>query len=865
MNEDLEKQVNKFQLNKTITSKLKRLLIIVIAAFFFSFKTLAQVKDTTIVNLNYLSPNKYTIDKITVTGTLFMDRNILVLISGLSREQVISVPGDELRKAVEVLWKQGLFSDVKIFCTGVNENKINLDIQLVERPRLSKYGIKGLSKGETKNIKEELDLESGQIITENLTTKSLNKIKAFFYKKGYFNTAVTIKTEPDPDPKKNGQLIMRILVSKGQRVKVYNMIIEGNNKVSDRKLLASMKTPKRKKNKLNMFASSKFIETAYEEEKPKILEKYATMGYRDAQIEKDSIYKISPNLLNIMIKVKEGKQYYFRNIEFIGNTKYPNAELAKILGIKKGEIFNQSKLESRLFMNPSGYDISSLYMDDGYLFFNVSPVEVNVENDSIDLEIRIYEGKQATINKVIVTGNDKTSDHVILRQLRTVPGDKFSRANIQRSIRELSQLNYFNPEKLGVNPIPNPQNGTVDIEYKVVEKPSDQIEASGGWGGQGGFIGTIGLSLNNFSTKRMFTKGAWDPLPAGDGQRVSLRVQSNGPGYRTYNFSFSEPWLGGKKPNSFSFSVYHSVQTNIQIYGLVNNKNNPNYQYLKTTGVTLSLGKYLKWPDDYFTISNSLNFQHYNFKDAALPASYFGLSSALGFSKGHSNNINFQNVISRSSVDQPIFPTDGSTFTLTTQVTPPYSLFRPNTDYKTMSPEAKYKLLEYYKWKVEAIWFHKIVGKLVLASSFKFGFLNYYNKDVGYSPFERFKLGGTGLVGWNLYGSEVISQRGYDQYTTGSGAVNFNKYTLELRYPISTNPSATVYVHSFLEGGNAFYSMKDYNPFKLYRTAGVGVRFFLPMFGLLGLDCGWRFDDAPHNQSASQKKFLFQFFLGPQF
>jgi outer membrane protein insertion porin family len=838
---------------------LRRILIITTAIFIFSAKLFAQGNDSDYINLNYLSPNKYTIDKITVTGTLFMDKNILILISGLSKDQEINVPGEELRKAVEVLWKQGLFSDVKIFCTGINGNKIDLDIQLTERPRLSKYSIKGLRKAETKNVKEELDLESGQVITENLTNKTLNKIKAYFYKKGYFNALVTVKNEPDPA--KPGQQIMRISVSKGPRVKVYNITIEGNEKVIDRKLLASMKKPKRKKNKLNIFASSKFIEETYNEEKPKILEKYASMGYRDAQIEKDSIYVISPNLVNIVIKVKEGKQYYFRDISFIGNTKYTNAELAKVLGIKKGEIFNQSKLDSRLFMNPSGYDISSLYMDDGYLFFNINPVEINVENDSIDLEVRIYEGKQATINKVMVTGNDKTSDHVILRQIRTVPGDKFSRSNIQRSIRELSQLNYFDPEKLGVNPIPNPQNGTVDIEYKVVEKPSDQIEASGGWGGMGGFIGTVGLSLNNFSTKRMFTKGAWDPLPAGDGQRVSLRIQSNGLGYRTYNFSFSEPWLGGKKPNSFTFSIYHSVQTNLYVGGF--GKNDERYQYLRTTGVTLSLGKYLKWPDDYFTVSNSLNYQHYKFKDNG----YFGFGgkSGLGFTEGNANNINFQNVISRNSTDQPIFPMDGSTFTLTTQVTPPYSLLRGNADYKTMSAEDKYKWLEYYKWKVEAIWYHKIVGKLVLASSFKFGFLNYYNKDVGYSPFERFKLGGTGLVGWNLYGSEVISQRGYDQYTEGSGAVNFNKYTLELRYPISTNPSATVYVHSFLEGGNAFYSIKDYNPFKLYRTAGVGVRFFLPMFGLLGLDCGWRFDNAPNNQPISQKKFLFQFFLGPQF
>lgn len=824
-----------------------------------SGSAVAQSDDSLLVKLNYKSPLKYQIAEITVTGTQFMDKNVLVLVSGLSKGQFIDIPGHETKKAVETLWKQELFSDVKIIITKIKDNQIYLNIHLTERPRLSKYSIRGLRKSETKNVKEELDLEADQIITDNLISKTRNKVKNYFYKKGYYNAQVNVVV--DPDPAKPGRQIMRIQIAKGQRVKVYDIIIEGNEKVKDSKLIASMKKPIAKRNKWNVVGSSKFIEEAYLEERPKIIEKYASLGYRDASIIKDSIYQIRPNLINIVIKVNEGHKYYFRNITFTGNTLHKTADLAKILGIKKGEIFNQTKLDSRLYMNPAGFDISSLYMDDGYLFFNINAVETNVENDSIDLEIRIYEGKQATINKVIVTGNDKTSDHVIIRQLRTVPGDKFSRANIQRSIRELAQLNYFDPEKLGVNPIPNPQNGTVDIEYKVVEKPSDQIEASGGWGGMGGFIGTVGLSLNNFSTKRMLQKGAWDPLPAGDGQRVSLRVQSNGPGYRTYNFSFSEPWLGGKKPNSFTFSVYHSVQTNIYLNGTINSKNSPGYQFLRTTGVTLSLGKYLKWPDDFFTVSNSINYQRYKFKDNG----YFGLGGnyGLGFTEGYANNINFQNVISRNSTDQPIFPMDGSSFVMTTQLTPPYSLFRTNN--KNISAQDKFRFLEYYKFKVEAIWYHKLVGKLVLASSFKFGFLNYYNSDIGYSPFERFKLGGTGLVGWNLYGSEVISQRGYDQYTTGSGAVNFNKYTLELRYPISTNPSATVYVHAFAEGGNAFYKMRDYNPYKLYKTSGVGVRFFLPMFGLLGLDCGWKFDDAPNNPTVNQKKFLFQFFLGPQF
>lgn len=848
--------MNKYQIN--IKSSFTTILLIVVSIITLNNTAFSQTNDSNYINLNYLNPNKYQIGKITVSGSQYMDKNVIVLISGLSTGLIISVPGEELRKALEILWKQELFSDVKIYCTSLKENIIDLEIYLKERPRLSKYSIRGLRKSETKNVKDEIGFESDQIITDNLINKTSNKVKNYFYKKGFFNTKVFITTEDDKQ--KSGRKIMRIYVDKGKRVKLYDINVIGNEKVSDRKLISVIKKPKPKKNKINIFASSKFIEETYEEEKQKIISKYANLGYRDAMIIGDSIYKIKPNLLNIDIYVKEGKRYYFRNITYNGNTKYTDVELSKLLGIKKGEIYNQSKLDSRLNMSADGYDISSLYMDDGYLFFNINPVETNVENDSIDLEIRIYEGKQATINKVIVSGNDKTSDHVILRQLRTVPGDKFSRANIQRSIRELAQLNYFDPEKLGVNPIPNPQNGTVDIEYKVVEKPSDQIEASGGWGGMGGFIGTVGLSLNNFSTKRMLKKGAWDPIPAGDGQKVSLRVQSNGLGYRTYNFSFNEPWLGGKKPNSFSFTIFHSLQTNLYIGGFT--KKDDQYQYLRTTGVMLSLGKYLKWPDDYFTISNSLNYQRYNFKDKG----YFGFGgeTGLGYSKGYSNNINIQTTLSRNSTDQPIFPMGGSSFTLTTQFTPPYSLIN-GKDYSKISMEDKFRWLEYYKWKIEATWFHKVVGKLVLATSFKFGFLNYYNKNVGYSPFERFKLGGTGLVGWNLYGSEVIAMRGYDQFTKGSGAVNYDKYTIELRYPISLNPSATVYIHTFVEGGNAFYSLKDYNPFKIYRTAGTGVRFFLPMFGLLGLDCGWKFDNAPFNETVSQKKFLFQFFLGPQF
>lgn len=821
------------------------------AALLFAFlKGTAQIRDCSGLQLNYENPAKFVIGGISVTGTETFDKNILTLLSGLSLNQTITLPGDEIKVAMQKIWDQKLFSNVEIRCTGIDGNKIFLNIQVEERPRLSKYSIRGLKKSETKNLREEITLQKNQIITENLVNKTRKEIFDYFYEKGFYNTNVDITREEDPDMPNS--LMLRINVNKGKRVKLNEYVFIGNNNLESAKIRRMLK-PKQKHRKINQFASSKFVEETFEEAKPKIVTKYHSMGYRDATIEYDSVKRISANRVNLVMKINEGEKFYFRNIIWIGNTKYSSGFLDSVLAIKKGDIFDQSKLDTRLFMNPSGYDISSIYMDDGYLFFSVMPVEVLVENDSIDLEIRIHEGKQATIENVFISGNDKTSDKVILRTLRTRPGEKFSRSDIQRSMRELAQMGYFDAEQLDVNPIPNPQKGTVDIEYKVVEKPSDQIEASGGWGGFSGFVGTVGLSLNNFSSKKMFQKGGWNPVPSGDGQRLTLRAQSNGLGYQGYNFSFTEPWLGGKKPNSFTLSLFHSVQTNFR------RKDDPGRADFTTTGGTVLLGKLLKWPDDYFTWSNSLTFQHYTLQQ------WSNFGSEIGFTDGYANNLSFTSTISRNSVDNPIYPRSGSNFTLNMQFTPPYSLFNQK-DYTNLSAQDRFKWVEYHKWKFDAAWYIEPVKKLVITPQFRFGFIGLYDRNIGYSPFEQFRVGGSGLVGFTVYGTDIVSQRGYADGTisapTGGNGTKpiFTKYTLEMRYPVSLNPSATIYPLVFLEAGNTWSSGRMYNPFDVKRASGVGIRLFLPMFGMLGFDYAWGIDNPVRSQRGQ-----FHFFLGQQF
>lgn len=787
------------------------------------------------VSIDYAIPKEYKIGGITVSGTQHLDDNVLIMLSGLTVGDKIQVPGDKFSKAIENLWKQGLFEDVKISALKIQDNNIFLNIYLVERPRLSKFSFKGVSKSEADDIREKIKLIKGKVLTDFLISSTTTTIKDFFVNKAYINVSVDIKQEPDTSLINSVALIIHI--KKGQKIKINDIVFHGNTEFTNKKLWRMMKDTK-KKVWYNIFSSSKYLEENFLKDKTKIIEKYNQKGYRDAKIVKDTVYKFSENRVNIELSIDEGKKYFFRNINWVGNSKYGSKELNSILGIKRGDVFDQSVLDAKLFMNPNGNDVSSLYMDDGYLFFQVSPVEILVEKDSIDLEMRIYEGKQAIINKITITGNTKTNDHVIMREIRTKPGQLFRRSDIIRSQRELSQLGYFNAEKLGVNPTPNPADGTVDIDYVVEEKPSDQIELSGGWGGNR-VVGTLGVSFNNFSARNMFKGSAWTPLPSGDGQRLSLRAQSNGLYYQSYNASFTEPWLGGKKPNSLSVSLYRTVNTN----GVV--KTDPTRQTFMITGASVGLGKRLKVPDDYFSLYQEVNFQHYTVNKYP----------AIALGDGEYNNLNFKFALSRNSVDKPIFETRGSKISLTAQLTPPYSFFN-NKNYADLGDQNRFNFIEYQKYKFTASWFTSLTNKrstdgkesrnLVFNSRFGFGFLGMYNSTVGLSPFERFYLGGSGLTGYQLDGREIIALRGYTDgsLSAATGSPIIGKYTMELRYPISLNPSATIFALAFAEAGNSWATFKNFNPFDVKRSAGLGVRIFLPMFGLLGFDYGWGFDSV---------------------
>ncbi|MEW6467470.1 MAG: outer membrane protein assembly factor BamA [Bacteroidota bacterium] len=806
------------------------------------------------LNLDYNKPREYSIGGVTVEGAPNLDQDYIKIISGLVPGKKIKVPGNDIAVAIQNLWKQGYFEDIQIYVTKVQGQNIFLAIQVKERPRLSKFSfVKGsVSKSEADDLREQIGLFRGKPVTDNSIQMARNTITAFFVEKGYPDVKVEFQP-PVPDTTLANSVILYINIIKGPKVKIGKINIEGNSEFSDGKLRRKMKETKVKR-WWDVFHSGKFLEGEFETDKEAILAKYLEKGYRDAKIVKDSIYRISPTRMGIDIRIEEGKKYYFRNITWVGNAKYASKDLSRVLAIKKGDVYNQAVLESRLYMNPNGTDVSSLYMDDGYLFFSVTPVEVKVENDSIDLEIRIVEGKQATINKVTVTGNTKTNDKVILRELHTHPGQLFRRSDIIRSQRELAQLGYFDPEKMDVKPTPDAVNGTVDIEYVVEEKPSDQIELSGGFGA-GRVVGTLGVSFNNFSLANAL-KGDWHPIPTGDGQRISLRAQSTGLYYQSYNFSFTEPWLGGKKPNSLSFTGYYSRQTN----GL--KRNTPGIRSIDIWGLSTGFGKRMKKPDDYFQFYGELNYQYYVLENF----------TSFIFSDGYSNNLFGRMVISRSSIDFPLYdyPTSGSQFSFSAQATLPYSgrllrgVFYDSFNYSDMTDQQKYKWVEYYKLKFTASWFTKVAGKdrkhaLVLNTRMGWGFLGFYNKDIGLAPFERFYLGGSGLTGFALDGREIIALRGYDDgiLSPSTGASAIAKYTLELRYPLSLNPSAMIYCLAFAEAGNSWDSFRHFNPFSMKRSAGVGVRIFLPMFGMLGLDYGWRLDDAPRNPFMQKSQFHF--------
>jgi len=817
-------------------------------------------------------PAEYTIGGMTVSGSNNFDSEAVILFTGLTVGDKVMIPGDRIAQAIKNLWKQQLFSDIKIRVAEVRPgNVVFLNIELGERARLSKFKFTGVTKGEVDDIKPKINLKLGTILTENVLQITENIVTKFYVDKGYMKTRVSIVQTPDTIL--YNSIILDIKVNKGKRVKIKNIQFERikgtsvarvkgnkwyeiykrdpNKELTNGQLLRAMKDTKIKK-RYRIFSTSKFLDKNYKKDKAKVIDKYNARGYRNAKIVSDTvIYDSAANTVSIKMKLDEGNKFFFRNIRWVGNTKYSAELLNGMLGIKKGEIYNKETLQERLVINANSTDVSSLYLDDGYLSFQAVPVEVAVENDSIDFEIRVFEGKQYRINKVILIGNSKTNDHVAMREIWTRPGDLFSRSDIIRTQRELSQLGYFDPEKMGVNPIQNPKNGTVDIEYTVEEKPSDQVELSGGFGA-GRVVGTLGLSFSNFSLRNFFKKDAWAPLPSGDGQRLSVRAQSNGTYFQSYNLSFTEPWLGGKKPNAFSVSFSHSVQTNGQRkYNKVDGEKvlNADRQSLLISGISVGIGKKLQWPDDFFSIYHQLQYQYYQLNN---------FSNVFSFANGYSNSINYMLNITRRSDDQPIFARSGSILSYTFKATPPYSLFSKK-DVSAMTDQQKYKFVEYYKMKFTSSFFTQITKNLVLNTRAGFGFLGKYNSKYGPAPFERYYLGGSALTGFSLDGREIIGLRGYDDYSLApsTGGLIISKYTAELRYLLSPNPSATIFVMGFLEAGNTWNQSRDYNPFVVKRSGGVGARVFMPMFGLLGLDYGWRFDDVTGRPDMAKGQFHF--------
>ncbi len=826
------------------------------------------------------SGRKYTINKIEVTGAQSFNEQTVIAFTGLKIGDRLFIPGEKLSSVTKKLWEQNLFSDIAFYVTNVQGDLVDLELYIVELPKLNEVTVEGLRKGKIKELIKDNNLNSGVKITKNLITTTKNNIINENRKNGFLNTQVIISTTPHLDSTgvevaKN----MTIKINKGERVKVTSINFEGNQALSDKKLRGVMKNVKRK-NFLRFYKRSKYSEDGFEEDKASIITKYKSNGYRDARIISDTLIVKDESNIALQLNVEEGKKYYFGDIRFIGNSVYTDNVLRQVLGIKRGESYNGVLLQERIEDNtdPEANDLTNLYQNNGYLFSRINPVEVAVRNDTIDFEIRIIEGKVAYFDHVTVVGNDKTNDHVIYRELRTRPGQKYSKRNVVRTIRELGQLGYFDPEQIGPNfKNVDANNGTLDMEYSVVEKGSSQIELQGGYGG-GGFVGTLGLSFNNFSLRNIFNGEAYKPLPMGDGQKLSLRAQASS-FYQTYSLSLVEPWLGGKKPVQLSTSVSHTIQ---YFYDFAAREADRDRSFL-ITGGSVGIAKRLKWPDDYFTLSQAVSFQHYNLKNYN--------TGLFTFGDGYSNNLAYTIGISRNNTaTNPIYPKSGSEFSLTAKLTPPYSAFN-SVDYKALADEReilddipttdvdyidaqdriaeidqeRFKFLEYYKIKFKGTWYTKLTGDLVLRTNTEFGFLGAYNGNRGVPPFERFFVGGDGLGSFSLDGREVIQLRGYPNQSLSNtdGNTIYNKFSLELRYPITLKQLASIYVLGFAEGGGSYDGFRNYNPFSINRSAGVGMRIFMPAFGLLGIDFGYGFD--PILGGSQKNGWETHFIIGQQF
>ena len=847
--------------------------------------SLALAQDSALKAQPVVPPIEYTLQRrtyeiagITVSGADNYEDFVLIGFSGLAVGDRIEVPGDQITKSIRRFWKQGLFSDVKILATKIEGNKIWLDINLKQRPRISELTYNGLKKSEREDVEVKVGLSKGNQLTPNAIDRTKTIIRKYLEEKGFHNAVIDVLQEDDPAHA--GYVKVTVNIDKKAKTKVNAIYITGNEALSHDKINRVMKKTN-DNHILNFFRTKKFVTEEYEKDKKALIEKYNELGYRDAYIVADSVVPTpeDPTRVDVYITVSEGDKYYIRDINWVGNTIYHHSDLDAVLGIKKGDVYNLTELNKRLTQDDDA--VAKLYTDQGYLFFNVDPVEVKIENDSIDFEMRMYEGKPATINEINIVGNTRVYEHVVRRELYTKPGQLYSQSDIMRSLRELAQMGHFDQEKLIPDIQPNPEDGTVDITYQLETKSSDQIEFSLGWGATG-IVGSIGLKFTNFAIQNLFNPKSYRIVPQGEGQTFSVNARTNGYYYTSASISFLEPWLGGKRPNSLSASIYFASQTGYsnRFYTAYNNLYNNSYyyynsgysdyaqqlmeaesdpdKYLRTFGVSIGYGKRLRWPDDYFTFYGELSYQMNMMHDWPY----------LLLANGTSHNIALNLVLSRNSIDNPIYTRRGSSFSLSLKLTPPYSLIN-GKDYASLSEEERYRFIEYHKWKFTGKVFTPLSrdSKLVLMARAEFGYLGHYNEHAK-SPFETFFMGGDGMTSYTSYSTEYVAMRGYssgaltpyDALTNRNAGYLYNKYTLELRYPITLEQNATIWALAFAEAGNCFSDIKNYNPFDLKRSLGVGVRIFLPMFGLMGIDWGWGFDKINGQTSGSQ----FHFVLGQE-
>ena len=799
--------------------------------------------------------NLYTIAGVTVRGNSLYASQIIIHETGLVEGSKVRIPGEQISSAIRRLWKHGLFDNVEIYVDRVEGDKVYLEIEVLERTPITRLRYEGVSRTMQEDMAKDLNLNANQKVSEDLIQSVKNYIEKRYIKRGFLSAKVNVEISEDT-LRENGGVYMKIILDKGERVRINSINFQGNQVLTADQLRKAMKDTKQIKH-LNVFKQSKLVEDKYDDDLKNIVEKYKTLGYRDARVVGDTItWNRGDNTLDINIAIDEGNKYHYRSIKFLGNSKFSTEQLETILGIKEGDVYNGELLAKRISGSKDGRDIQSLYMDNGYLFAQIMPVEVSADRDSIDLEIRIIEYDKAYINRVTVKGNTRTFDEIIYRELTTKPGDLFSKTAIMQSQQRIGALGFFDGENIGIDPKPNLSTGTVDIDYTVVEKNSSQIELQGGWGG-GMFIGTVGLSFNNFSTRNLFNKKAWKPLPMGQGQTFSLRFQA-AQGYTSYQMSFMEPWIGGRRPLSITTSFYYTKQEAYNYYTNERMKGR-----LDIFGGGIVLGKRLNWPDDYFVGTIGINYSRYGWKDYN-----WGIYQE-SFTKGTSNNLNLSLGLNRrSSGSNPIYPTYGSDISLSLFLTPPYSLFN-GRDYSdpNLTDVKRYEWLEYYKFKAKATWYNNIAAKLVLVTNVEFGYMGMYNHKVGLGPFERFIMGGSGMSQYQYYSGEIIPLRGYKDNTiassntmVGIGDPIYNRFTVELRYPITLSQTTSIFVLLFAEGGNTYADLKSYNPFKLHRSTGAGIRVFMPMFGMLGFDFGYGFDPMP----GEKRGWQFHFSLGQQ-